>query len=352
MWSEIRRRLASRPLRLGAGVLVSALTLYLAAREVRPTEVWQALTTANPGWLALALGSVAVNTLARALRWRTLLGRRGASIPFSKLLVALILGMTLNLIFPARAGDLSRAYTVGGLGPGRTFTLGTVALEKLLDLVAFAILFLALVALMPLPDWVDASALTLVALALACALLLALLIYRREQARPAPEAPVARQPGSLRAHRAFGAWNTFVAWSRARLRPALASLEVLQTRAALTRLALWTAVVWGTGLLTNHLTLLALQIYLPLSAALLVLVALQIGISIPSVPGRIGVFEYLCVLSLAIFGVARGPGLSYGLLLHFISMLPMILGGPAAIWTLGGTAAAQGPSEVAEELQP
>ena len=38
---------------------------------------------------------------------------------------------------------------------------------------------------------------------------------------------------------------------------------------------------------------------------LLVLVVLQVGITLPSVPGRIGVFEYLCILSLAVFGVAQ-----------------------------------------------
>ena len=63
-------------------------------------------------------------------------------------------------------------------------------------------------------------------------------------------------------------------------------------------------------------------------ARLLVLIALQAGISLPSIPGRFGIFEYICVLALGSFGVAQPLALSYGLLLHFVVLVPTtVLGG-------------------------
>jgi uncharacterized membrane protein YbhN (UPF0104 family) len=93
--------------------------------------------------------------------------------------------------------------------------------------------------------------------------------------------------------------------------------------------------VWVTAVLTNHLALLAFQIQLPIAASMLVLIVLQVSIALPSVPGRIGIFEYLCVLSLAVFGIARSVGFSYGILLHIVALLPSTLLGLLFLAMLG-----------------
>jgi len=70
-------------------------------------------------------------------------------------------------------------------------------------------------------------------------------------------------------------------------------------------------------------------------AACLVLVALTIGISVPSTPGRIGVFQYICVLALAVFGVPQAVAFAYGVLLHGIVFLPTTLVGLISLVVLG-----------------
>ena len=97
----------------------------------------------------------------------------------------------------------------------------------------------------------------------------------------------------------------------------------------LVKIVLLSVLIWGTAILNNYLLLLAFQIDLPVTAAVLLLVGLQIGISLPSLPGTIGVFEYVCVLVLAVFAVERTAALSYGILLHAIVMLPATLAGIA-----------------------
>jgi uncharacterized membrane protein YbhN (UPF0104 family) len=72
-----------------------------------------------------------------------------------------------------------------------------------------------------------------------------------------------------------------------------------------------------------------------LTASLLILIALQAGISIPSVPGRIGIFEYICVLALAVFGVGQSTAFGYGVVLHGLVLLTPILAGLVSLSILG-----------------
>ena len=67
----------------------------------------------------------------------------------------------------------------------------------------------------------------------------------------------------------------------------------------------------------------------------LVLVGLQAGISLPAIPGTIGLFEYICILALSVFGVDQSLALSFGLLLHAIVLIPTTLAGIASFWVLG-----------------
>ena len=78
----------------------------------------------------------------------------------------------------------------------------------------------------------------------------------------------------------------------------------------------------------NYAVLRALEIGAPVAAAFFVLIVLQVGTSVPSTPGKIGIFQYLAVLALAPFGVARESALTYGVLLHVVGFGPVIaLGG-------------------------
>jgi glycosyltransferase 2 family protein len=309
-------------LRYFLGLMISALTLYLALRNVAIDEFATAFRQALPRFIVYALISVVCNNLAKTFRWRVLLGPAGKQISIWKLFLTLMAGQTLNAIYPARVGDLSRALVIGSAGPGRVYTLGTIVIEKVLDLMAYAILFLILILLMPLPAWVNSSAYTLILVTILVtgATLLVTLFPARFMAFVGKLAQIlpARISGYV----------------RERLQYAVQSLDVLQSRTGLAWLAVWSALIWGTAILTNHLTLLAMQIHLPLIASLLVLVALQAGISIPSVPGSIGVFEYICVLALAIFQVDQAAALSFAIILHMLVFLPIISLGLIAVWFL------------------
>ena len=81
----------------------------------------------------------------------------------------------------------------------------------------------------------------------------------------------------------------------------------------------------GGQVLANYLLFLAFDLHLSVWVALFLLLALQVGNIPPSSPGKVGVFEFAVIYSLALFAVPRSQALSYGLVLHVVAFLPKIL---------------------------
>jgi uncharacterized membrane protein YbhN (UPF0104 family) len=316
-----------RAVRIILGILISLVAIYLAAGGVDWGSVWATLARANLPLVGLALGSVLVNTVAKAARWKLLMGERGAHVPLRHALRLHLVGQMLNNLLPARVGDLSRIYMAGELGIARSFVLGTVAVEKVVDMLCYVLIFALLLLLMPLPAWVSQPAYVLVVLTAITILAGALVLLYRRRLPGLPPWALALLPARYRARA-----NTIVA-------DGLDGLHVLADGPGALRVALWSTLIWFTAALTNGLAMRALQLQLPAVAALFVLFVLVAGINIPAAPGRIGVFEYLCVLALAVFGVGQAPALGFGLLLHVLVYLPPVLGGLLALWGAGGRAA-------------
>ena len=97
----------SRALQLTAGIVVSAVCLWLSMRDVDPFAVWRVLRHAN--YLGF-IGAVATTLFAfwvRALRWRSLIAsprRLGLGGLFS----ATMIGFMANNILPLRLGEFVR----------------------------------------------------------------------------------------------------------------------------------------------------------------------------------------------------------------------------------------------------
>jgi len=92
--------------------------------------------------------------------------------------------------------------------------------------------------------------------------------------------------------------------------------------------------IWSMSALINHFMLLAFDITLPFTTAILLMIALQVGISLPSMPASIGIFEYICILTLGFFGIEESVALSFGILLHVIAFLSIIIGGLISFWIM------------------
>ena len=315
-------RPAMRRVYLGVWLALGVLLLALAVRSVDPSALIGSLTSTNPWWVAIGLLTVAGTILANALRWRLLFYPSHEDLRMSTLVSGLLIGQTINLLLPARLGELARAYLVGEAEKRPTLlALGTIVVEKTLDGLALLLLLGVLFAVMPVPPWLRLAG---GAAALLTVLLLAgvlLLTGGREWLADACE----RLSETLPLLERLGL--------KRRVGSLADGLRSLQASGVWARLLLWTAGIWLLAGLTNYCVLLALGIEVPLVlASLFVLAVVHLGLVVPTSPARIGVFHYLCLLALLFLGVEESQALAYGLVLHAIVVLPIIGAGLVCVW--------------------
>ncbi len=324
---NIKRIVTSKRFRIALSLGLGALALYLAIQNVEVIQVWEVLRRARLQYVILAFGSVSFNAISKTARWQILLNEKKRTLTFGKLFGVLLVGQMMNNLFPARLGDLGRAYVAGGhqpQQPSRTFVFGTVVVEKIFDLFFYLLLFATVIILVPEQTWISRSIYSVTAVALVAISIFAIIVNFPNKTINLVKKLLSRFPEKI--------YEIVLP----RVRSGMASLEVMKKRGDLLKVIFWSTLVWGTSILNNYLILLALNISVPFVASLLILVALQAGISVPSVPGWIGIFEYICIMALEVFGIGQNLALSYGLLLHGIVLVPAIIAGVVSLWLLGG----------------
>ena len=286
------------------------LTLcYLLVRQVELGALWRTLQTVRRGWVALALVSVAATVWVRAMRWRALLSPQQPSADPWRLARLVAVGQSLNALVLVRTGEAARAYFVAeNDGSARFFVLGTIGAEKLLDLGLWLGLSTALLVWLPLPGWAltGGGALLAAVLGLLAVLALARLFLWSSLQRQA---------------RGSRLWVAVVGW----LEALWSGFTVLRQARVLRPALFWSAVLWAMYLFNNAAVFLSLGMSQGLLAAMFVLAVLQAGTAPPSAPAKIGVFEYLCVLSLGALGVGADQSLAYGVVLHAVVLVPPVL---------------------------
>jgi hypothetical protein len=118
---------------LWLGLLVSALFLYLALRGLDLPEVWQHVRNAEYWWLLPGVAIYFFGVWARTWRWHYML-RALKVIPLWRLFPVVCIGYMGNNIYPARIGELLRAYVLRRReGVSISASLATILVERIFD---------------------------------------------------------------------------------------------------------------------------------------------------------------------------------------------------------------------------
>lgn len=305
------------------GITLSLVCLGLAVRGLALDDILAGLQATNLTLAGLALLAGMGSLIPRTLRWQLFFHPDRSRFPLGDLGMILLAGQTINVLAFARLGDLVRAYLAGELGhdsPART--LGTIAVEKLVDLTAVIVLFLGLIPFLTLPESLYHRG---VSLGLTTLLLLTGLLLIT--CRPALTLNWVRRLTAPLPATISGRVLRLVEGG-------LQGLTALHQPALTLAVIALTILVWCLYGLSNYLMLLAVGLEGSWPVALLLLVVLQIGIAIPSSPGRIGVVHYLAVLTLGWVGIDQAPALTFAIVIHLISLvIPTLIGVVALAWT-------------------
>lgn len=309
------------------GLLVSAAFLYLAFRQSTMAQMLAAFREARYWYLVPATALVVLGHLLRALRWRYFLAPL-QTVRVRTLFSSLMIGYLGNCVLPAHLGEFIRAYVAGRMSSmSGSAVFGTVVVERIIDLFCVVVLTGLALTLYSFPAWVKISGyLCFGGTVLACLFLGVLDLYRartlRVVARFTRFLPQALQHKIDRMLHAF-----------------LDAILPLRSWKDYVIVFVLTVAIWFCYTYNFLVLFYAFDFTdtysLPFVAPLVLLVITTISVIVPSSPGYVGTFHYLCQLALGLFGVPPGPALSYALVLHGVNLLPVLVVGLGCIWIEG-----------------
>jgi uncharacterized protein (TIRG00374 family) len=320
---------------VAVGFLVSAFFVYLALRGLQLDQVWQGLQEANYGWAIPGVLVYFVGVWARTWRWHYML-RSLKAIPVRRLFPEVVIGYMGNNVYPARAGEVIRAYALRrNEGVPMSASLATIVVERVFDgLVMLLFVFLSL-ALAPMPAWLHrivilASPLFVGALALFLTLAVA---PRRVQAvaswfmrrlsavlgrlRPAN----GRRLSSSLQESAEGIMARF-----------LAGLGFLRSGRDVGLVFAISLLVWLVETVTYWCIMQGFSFRVPFYVLMLMNGVVNLATIIPSSPGYVGTFDAPGIRVLEGFEVPGTVAAGYILGLHAVLWLPITCLGLYYMW--------------------
>ena len=296
--------------RVALGLVALAVTLffgYIAIRGAHPEEVRESLRDANVWWLVPSFIVLVAANAVRAVRWQQLFGAETRP-PLGPVTSAMLIGLAVNMLLPLRAGEAARIVALRrSAGVSRVESLGTVALERVLDVFCLLLLLFAALPWLPEITWLRPAA----ALAFVLAAFLIALAVVGER----PFHALAR-----RWERLEHLWHNAARGLVGLRRPRIAAAGFLLT-----------SVSWILVALSFWLAMLAFDLALPPVAGLLVLAAVGLSLLLPAAPASLGVFEAAVVIALDAYDVPRSEALSYAFVLHALNLFPYLIAGAIAV---------------------
>ncbi len=295
---------------------MGALFLYLAFREVDFGQMWDSLRNANYWYLLPATLIILFSHFLRAFRWRYLLDPvKRVNTP--SLFSALMIGYGANIVMPAHLGEFLRAYVLSQkhkIPTGSVFA--TIVMERIIDVFSLLVLMFLTVLIHPFPEWVVKSGYIMFTATLG--LFVFLVFFKKFPKRtdmflhiilkPVPERIGSRIKRSV--ERFFS------------------GILPLKRRCDYVAVVLLSVSIWICYGFVFYVCFQAfdfIETYkLPWYAGLILLVITTISVVVPSSPGYVGPYHYLCQISLAMFAVPESPALSYAAVVHGISFLPVL----------------------------
>lgn len=291
------------------GILIGLALLVYVLYNFDLAEAAHSLRYANYGYLVPVLILLVVNFAIRALRWGFLFDKT-PSLNWEKLFTAMMVGYLANNFLPARAGELVRAYVLGQRVPVAKSTIfATVVVERVIDLLITLFLMAFILLFYPLPAWLGKAGLLLAVVSLAALAFLFSLSW----------------------------WGVgLVRWLFSRLSfiPAglskkietictdfVAGITSLRNGRKLLLFGASSVIIWFMEVSSIWLTAKTFSLDLSLGGALFVMLAVALGMMVPSSPGAIGTYEFFATNALAIIGVGGASALSFALLMHAVSFL-------------------------------
>ncbi len=300
---------------LWLGIAVSTILLWLALRNLKLDDVMTYLRAANYAWLLPGIAVYFVAVGIRTWRWHYLLKPLKA-VSVRTLFPVVVIGYMGNNIYPARAGELLRAYVLKrNEQVSVSASLATVIVERIFDgLVMLLFVFVALPIAPFLPD-----NLRFFVVGGSVVFFGALIVFLVLAARPALAARL---------------YNPLIdRWVPQRFRDRLrgfidrfmTGLAALRDAKHIFMIFFTSIVIWLLETVKYWFVMHAFNFEVSFFALMLMNGIVNLATTLPAAPGYVGTFDAPGIEVLVAFGIVREVATPYTLVLHAALWLPITL---------------------------
>ena len=273
------------------GILISIGGIYWAFRDFHFAEFTASIQEVKIIYLVGATFLLWGSVWLRAFRWRWLFKKEN-SPSTSSLYRAELIGYFGNNVLPLRLGELLRSYIVGKENHlSKSFVIGTVVLERLMDMLALISLALLLLLIYPLEESIRGFVLWRGLITIFTLTIILFILYKIKRIKAN--------------HKILKILNQII--------DGLLSIRKEKViPVILSSLLIW-CIYWMDVFLLQR----AFQFNLSWAQVLMVLVISSVALSIPSAPGMIGTFHAAVKYTMVdLFAYSPIEGNSFAILMH------------------------------------
>jgi uncharacterized membrane protein YbhN (UPF0104 family) len=304
------------------GLAGTGFFLWLALRNVRLSELSQALSGAHWIWLVPMAAIVYLDLFVRGVRWKVLLSRARPSAPTWELVRLEAIGLGVNNVLFLRLGEVARGVLAAKRLEISVFAaLSSVVVERVLDVAALLTIFILASGAAPgfVPAPVRGGAMVVL-----CGALVALVALVFAEGAVAPGGVVER---SLRPWPKVHALVEQLSLGAAVLRQPTAALK-----AAGLSLILWSV---DAGVYWAGARALGLGAVMDYPRSVLALSWAGASSALPAAPGAIGTFEAVVTTIVVKFGATHEQAFAYALVCHAVMYLLVTITGLILLYRVG-----------------
>jgi uncharacterized protein (TIRG00374 family) len=312
----------SRRVQIAIGAALAVFLLWLFLREADLGNVLAELKQADYRWVLAATTLTLLVTLHRAWRWHYLL-LPIKSIPLAPLTATTFMGWTFTTLLPGRLGEVARPVLLGRrVGISKTAAFATIVLERLFDLMCVLLILVAYLLFFPLPAGVGEDGTAIIAamrwsgLIALGGLIIAVVVLVVAQMMP-------RRTDALLVKIAGGAPGPIGDRLLPIGRSFLTGFAGIKDPKLIATITVHSLLIWLNILVTYYILFFAFDINLPYYAAMPLVVAVVIGVTVPT-PAAIGAFHTATLLALGtLWGVPNEQAVTYGIVCHAMVFVPI-----------------------------
>lgn len=287
---------------------ISAFFIWLAVRGIDFAELSQSFYAVSLFFVFFSIGLNMLTCWLRAIRWQYLL------LPIKEIhthnvFSALMIGFMINNVLPFRLGELVRCYALKQSDNiSFSASIGTVVVERIIDVLSLLMIFAFILFLFPFPDWVKSGSALVAAIVFVSIVILYLLVKKTERALYV-------------IRRSVGLFSEKLSHEIERIvRSFIEGVSFLHSAKSYFVITFLSVLSWAIYIYVMYVMFFAVHfdtIYLLNTLdATVVMVFTSFAIMIPAAPGYVGTFHEIAKQSLMLLHVDKEHALGFAIIFH------------------------------------